>query len=911
MRARVLRALIDAVSRHRARTAAALTLLIAAKLSAVGVPALLKEIVDTLGSPAQLAMPVNGNGNATTTTVLVLPVFLLLAYALLRFAGTLLTELRDLVFARVSRRTVTAFAEKTFGHLLELGPRFHQQRQTGALIRDLERGTSGIGFLLGAGLFTLVPTLVEFTAIVIVMTIHYSAWYTVALVATFIAYASWTTVLVHKRELRQRRVNELDSRANARLVDSLMNHEAVKLYTGEAHERRRYASDLAEWVEGSVRNQRALSALHIGQGAVIACGVGAVMLLAGHDTVRGAMTVGDLVLINAYVIQICLPLNALGFVFRETRDALVDTEKLFALLDQRDEVEQANGHPPLHVGAGAVAFEHVHFAYEPGRPVLHDVSVTIEPGQTLAVVGGSGSGKSTLARLLLRLYDPQGGRVTIDGQDLRERAPASIRRAIGVVPQDTALFDETIAYNIGYGRPGADLPAVMDAARAAQLHELIVSLPQGYATRVGERGTKLSGGERQRLAIARAFLKNPPILVLDEATSALDTRAERAIQGELDRIAQGRTTLVIAHRLSTIVDADRIIVMDKGRIVESGRHDALLAHEGLYAQLWRLQQEQRQFARLERRVARRRLDMGVLASTIVEALRDTAAARGVQLFVDLEAEACWIEADPTALADALWQIGAHALSATPRGRRMALVMRCSAAVVEIEIVDSRHASHAASDDADALPRLTAPLDPLALRSIIERQGGRFEIEASQPARGVRFVVELPRQDAPPPVEPAPPSPRAAPDAASNTPLAGLEVAWVQADSPARREIEAALQARGVLLHVFDVADRACAWLSAPERAAWQGVLVCDVSQPDVAAVVRHQRRLEIQRGVPLEARVPAVALGVGPLQADRVRALVTGFQAALSAPASADALADALAALTGRGAASGAAQLPR
>jgi ATP-binding cassette subfamily B protein len=734
-RGQVLRALWEIALRWRGRTLLALALLVAAKLSAVAVPIVLKAIVDRFSQPQSLAEPALP-GLPGVAPALVLPVFLLLGYALLRFAGTLLTELRDLVFARVARRAVTDYAERTFGHLLALGPRFHHQRETGALIRDVERGTAGIGFLLGAALFTVVPTLVEFIAIVTVMSVSYSLHYTLVLVATFIAYAGLTTTLTHKRALRQRRVNELDSRANARMVDSLLNYEAVKLHAAEAHERTRYAEHLAQWVEGSVRNQRSLSRLHAAQSAVIAAGVAAVMLLAGAQTLRGTLTVGDLVLVNAYVIQVCLPLNALGFVFREARDALVDTEKLFALLAQRDETEQAQGLAPLDVQGGAVAFEHVSFGYEAARPVLHDVSLAIEPGATLAVVGGSGSGKSTLARLLLRLYEPDAGRVSIDGQDLRTVQPASVRRAIGVVPQDTALFNDTIAYNIGYGRPDAGMAAVIEAARAAQLHGFIESLPQGYETRVGERGVTLSGGERQRLAIARAFLKNPPLLVLDEATSALDARAERAIQGELDRVAQGRTTLVIAHRLSTIVGADRIVVMEHGRVVESGRHDELLLRDGMYAQLWRLQQEQRHLDRVQRRVARQPLDLAALVRVQVDALRADAQARGVQVSSEIASEPVPVLADATALGDALHALATHALAATPDGQRVEFRLQRDATQVRLEVTDSRHAG-----GAGAAP--VVALDPLALRAAVEREGGRLDVGEAPGGRGVRHAVELP------------------------------------------------------------------------------------------------------------------------------------------------------------------------
>jgi ATP-binding cassette subfamily B protein len=580
----------QSVWRQRGRTGAALALLLLAKMATVMVPLSLKEIVDTFGA--------RGLESAATAAgeigmVIALPVFLLLAYALLRFAATLFTELRDLVFARVTLRTVSEFAQTVFVHLMHLSPRFHAQRSTGMLIRDIERGTAGIAFLLGAGLFTVLPTLVEFVAVLVVMTVAgYSGWFTVAIVVTFFFYAGYTQLMTRRRERRQRAVNEIDSRAQGMRVDSLLNVETIKTHSRQDFEHRRFAALQQDWLGASVLNQHALSALHIGQSAIIAGGVATVMLLAGQYTLEQRMSVGDLVLVNAYLIQLCLPLNTLGFVFRQTLDALVDTERLLQLLRQPPEIADAPNARPLRLIGGEVRFEHVDFAYEQGRPILHDFSLTLAPGQTVAVVGGSGSGKSTLARLLLRLYDPDAGRVTLDGQDIRAVTLRSLRDAIGVVAQETALFNDSIAYNIAYGRLGANLPEVIEAAKAAQVHEFIVSLPRQYDTVVGERGTKLSGGEKQRIAIARALLKNPPLLIFDEATSALDTRSERAIQAELERIAQGRTTLVIAHRLSTVMDADQILVMSGGRIIERGSHVQLLDLKGEYARMWALQQEE-------------------------------------------------------------------------------------------------------------------------------------------------------------------------------------------------------------------------------------------------------------------------------------------------------------------------------
>jgi ATP-binding cassette subfamily B protein len=451
---------------------------------------------------------------------------------------------------------------------------------------------------MGVGLFTALPTLIEILLVQGIMLATYSGWFAAIMGATFLVYGSFTFALTSRRTFFQRRVNRLDSAAKSRMADSLLNHEAVKFYTNERLEGRRFEQILGKWTDAAVVNQKALFVLHVGQSAIIAAGVAAVMVLAGYQVAGGALTVGDLILINAYVIQICMPLNSLGFVYRETHDALTHAQTLFRLLRRQPELTESPTLKPLHLSRGEVRFESVGFAYAPGRTVLSDVDFRIAPGTTTAVVGGSGSGKSTLARLLLRFHDPTSGRVQIDDQDLRERSPHSIRAAIGVVPQDTSLFNDTVAYNIGYGDPSASDEAIVAAAKAARVHDLIQSLPNGYSTIVGERGGKLSGGERQRIGIARALLKNPPILIFDEATSALDSQNERAIQQEIERVAASRTTLIIAHRLSTIVNADQILVLDRGRMVERGTHAELLAAGGMYAQMWHLQRQEQE-ARLE------------------------------------------------------------------------------------------------------------------------------------------------------------------------------------------------------------------------------------------------------------------------------------------------------------------------
>lgn len=572
----IMRSLWGVVSLYRGRVLYSLIFLIMAKVATVGVPLMLKRIVDHLSRPE---------------TIHTLPILMLSGYAILRFSSTLFTELRDLFFSRVTQHTVAEFAQKTFNHLHELGASFHARRQLGGLLPNIDRGTAGISFLLGVGLFTLVPTLIEIGMVLAIMLMNYSLWFTAIIAVTFLLYTGFTLSFTQRRAIFQRRVNRLDTTAKNRLADSLINADAVKYFTNESLEARRFERIMGRWAEAAVSNQKALFILHVGQSGIIAMGVASVMLLAGQGVVSQQMTVGDLVLINAYIIQICLPLNALGFVYREVRDALINAEKLLELLREKPDVEEPPGLPDLQLRRAEIAFEHVDFQYDPGRPILHDISFTIPAGTTLAVVGGSGSGKSTLARLLLRFYDVGAGGIQIDGQDIRTVNTASLRHMIGVVPQDTVLFNDTIAYNIAYGRPTAARSEVIAAAQAAQIHDFISSQPQGYDTPVGERGVKISGGEKQRIALARAILKNPPILIFDEATSALDLQSERAIQAELDRLARNRTTLVIAHRLSTIVGADQIIVMEQGHIVERGTHSSLLEKNGAYARLWRLQEQ--------------------------------------------------------------------------------------------------------------------------------------------------------------------------------------------------------------------------------------------------------------------------------------------------------------------------------
>ena len=561
----------------RGRVALALTLLISAKLANVAVPLVLKQIVDSLDKPKAL---------------IALPVILLLGYGALRFASTLFGELRDAVFAKVTQRAIRRVALKVFGHLHALSLRFHLERQTGGVSRDIERGTRGIGFLLNFMLFNILPTLVEIGLVATILVVKYDISFAVVTFVTLVVYIAFTLFITEWRMVFRRTMNDMDSKANTRAIDSLLNYETVKYFSNEQFETRRYDESLQVWEKAAVRNQTSLAALNAGQSFIVALGITALMFLAAQGVAKGTMTLGDLVLVNAYMIQIYLPLHFLGFVYREIKHSLADMEKMFNLLEVNAEVKDKPGAPDLRITNGEIRFEHVDFHYDAKRQILHDVSFDIPPGKTVAVVGASGAGKSTLSRLLFRFYDVSGGRVLIDGQDIRDVSQQSLRAAIGIVPQDTVLFNDTIYYNIAYGRPDATREDIVAAAQSAHIHDFIESIPDKYESIVGERGLKLSGGEKQRVAIARAILKEPRILIFDEATSALDSKSEKAIQAELKRVAENRTTLVIAHRLSTIVDADRILVMEHGRIAESGTHRELLERNGIYARMWALQQQE-------------------------------------------------------------------------------------------------------------------------------------------------------------------------------------------------------------------------------------------------------------------------------------------------------------------------------
>jgi ATP-binding cassette subfamily B protein len=572
-----IRGLLPYLWEYKGRVIAALACLVAAKLANVGVPLVLKGIVDALDRDAAL---------------LAVPLALIAAYGVLRVATTVFTELREYLFAKVTQRAVRKIALKVFRHLHALSLRFHLARQTGGLTRDVERGQRGISTLIHFALFSILPTAVEIALVCGILIARYDWTFIAITVGALALYVAFTIAVTEWRTRFRREMNELDSRANTRAIDSLLNYETVKYFGNEAWEARRYDESLQRWEQAAVKSQTTLSALNVGQSAIIAVAVTLIMWRATVGVAEGRMTIGDLVLVNAFMIQLYIPLNFLGVLYREIKQALADMERLFGLIDAHREVEDAPGAKALAVGGGEVRFEGVDFAYEPERRILHGVSFTIPAGGNVAVVGPSGSGKSTLARLLYRFYDVTGGRIAIDGQDIRAVTQDSLRAAIGIVPQDTVLFNDSIEYNIAYGRPGATHEEIVAAARLAQLHDFVSRLPQGYATPVGERGLKLSGGEKQRVAIARAILKDPRILIFDEATSALDSRSEKAIQAELKLIARDRTTLTIAHRLSTIVDADPILVLEHGRIVERGTHVALLAANGIYARMWRLQQDE-------------------------------------------------------------------------------------------------------------------------------------------------------------------------------------------------------------------------------------------------------------------------------------------------------------------------------
>lgn len=562
---------------HRWRFIFAVSFLIGAKVATIGVPIVLKHIVDNL--------------DTAKNAVLVLPAALIVGYGLLRLATTLFTDLRDMIFAKVTQGMIRKISIEAFRHLHNLSLRFHLERQTGGVTRDIERGSQGISAIVNYLLFRIAPTLIEILLVGAILLVQFDwvfALITVGVVAIYIGITVWIT---EWRTKYRRKMNELDSIATTRAVDSLINYETVKYFGNEKFETERYNTSMEHWQEAAVKSQNSLSLLNTVQAFIIAIGVTLVLWRASAGVVAGTLSLGDLVMINAFLVQVFLPLNFLGVMYREIKQSITDIERMFKLLTQNIEVRDKENAPALKVAGGAVRFDEVSFAYDPERPILRGVSFDIPAGRTVAVVGASGSGKSTLVRLLFRFYDVTGGAISIDGQDIRDVSQESLRVAIGIVPQDTVLFNDTLYYNIAYGKPDATKEQVIEAARAAHILHFIESLPKGWDTVVGERGLKLSGGEKQRVAIARTLLKNPAILVLDEATSALDSKTEKIIQAELREVMKNRTSLTIAHRLSTIIDADEILVMEAGRIIERGRHEVLLAMRGHYAHMWEMQQQ--------------------------------------------------------------------------------------------------------------------------------------------------------------------------------------------------------------------------------------------------------------------------------------------------------------------------------
>lgn len=565
---------------YKWRVLAALAFMVGAKVANVGVPLLLKTLVDAMSfKPGDVQ------------AVLVVPAALLVGYGLLRLSTSLFTELRELVFAKATEGAARRISLEVFRHLHALSLRFHLERQTGGMTRDIERGTRGVHSLISYSLYSIIPTLIEVTLVLTLLAVKFDVWFAGITIIALVFYITFTVTVTEWRTKFRKEMNELDSSAHSRAIDSLLNYETVKYFNNEEFEAHRYDENLKRYRAAAVKSQTTLSLLNTGQQLIIAAGLVAMLWRATQGVVDGRMTLGDLVMVNAFMIQLYIPLGFLGVLYREIKQSLTDLSKMFNLMEREREIADQPGAPALSLQASPeVRFENVSFSYEPSRPILHNISFVIPPGKTVAVVGSSGAGKSTLARLLFRFYDVQQGRITVAGQDIKNVTQASVRQAIGIVPQDTVLFNDTVEYNIAYGKPGATRAEVEEAARAARIHDFISSTPAGYATMVGERGLKLSGGEKQRVAIARTLLKNPPIMIFDEATSALDSANERAIQAELRSIAENKTTLVVAHRLSTVVDAHEILVMEAGQIIERGTHAALLALGGRYASMWALQQ---------------------------------------------------------------------------------------------------------------------------------------------------------------------------------------------------------------------------------------------------------------------------------------------------------------------------------
>ncbi len=577
---KTIRSLLPFLWDYRSRAGMALLFLVLSKIAIVGIPLALKELVDYLDQPQ--------------TQQLALPIVLLLTYGLLRLGGSIFNELRDVVFARVRHGTMRKLSLNALAQLHKLSLRYHLERKTGALSRDMERGTRSAASLLNYMVFSILPTLVELGLVVIILLSNYSVWFAVVTAGTVAIYIVTTFKITAWRMKFRHRMNAEDSAANSIAIDSLINYETVKYFNNETYEHQRYSKTLSSWEDAAVKSQTSMSGLNMIQGSLIAMGVTMVMIMAAQEVIAGTMSLGDLVLVNAFMLQVFIPLNFLGVVYSQVKHALSDMDQMFQLLEKNPEIADYPDAEPLSIKEGEISFKDVHFAYNADRQILKGISFTIPAGKKVAVVGHSGSGKSTLARLLYRFYDIDQGSITIDGLDIRRVTQSSLRESIATVPQDTVLFNDTIGYNIAYGRTNATEQEIVSAAKMANIHSFIKELPQGYETVVGERGLKLSGGEKQRIAIARAILKQPHILIFDEATSSLDSKSEQAILESLKSLSEHHTTLVIAHRLSTIVDADQVLVLEKGEIVEQGKHLQLIQQHGYYAKMWSLQQNEQE-----------------------------------------------------------------------------------------------------------------------------------------------------------------------------------------------------------------------------------------------------------------------------------------------------------------------------